>query len=68
LYEKLIQRLKFSDNQQKLLRIYAIFSSLNILAFLKKNGENELNKVIPFGNTYTFYDLINEHLRYLGIN
>jgi len=68
LYEKLIQRLKLSDNQQKLLRIYAIFSSLNILAFLKKNGENELNKVIPFGNTYTFYDLINEHLRYLGIN
>ena len=32
LYDKLIKKLNLSDNEQKLLRIYAIFSSLNILA------------------------------------
>lgn len=67
LYDKLMERLKLDSNQEKLLRIYAIFSSLNILAFLKKNGVNELNKVIPFGNIHTFYNLIDEHLKYLGL-
>lgn len=67
LYDKLIERLKLDTNQEKLLRIYAILSSLNILAFLKENGVNELNKVIPFGNKYTFYELINEHLKYLDL-
>lgn len=67
LYDKLIEKLKLDTNQEKLLRIYAIFSSLNVLAFLKKNGVDELDKVIPFGNTYTFYDLINEHLKYLEL-
>lgn len=67
LYDKLMKKLKLDDTDEKLLRIYAIFSSLNILAFLKKNGVNELDKVIPFGNKYTFYDLISEHLEYLDI-
>lgn len=67
LYDKLIEKLKLNNTEEKLLRIYAICSSLNILAFLKKNGVNELNKVIPYGNTYTFYDLINEHLRCLNL-
>lgn len=67
LYEKLINKLNLNEEEEKLLRIYAIFSSLNILAFLKKNGVNELNNVIPFGNTHTFYNLINEHLQYLNI-
>lgn len=67
LYDKLIEKLELDDNQEKLLRIYAIFSSLNILAFLKRIGVNELDKVIPFGNTYTFYELISEHLKSLGL-
>lgn len=67
LYEKLIKKLELSPIQEKQLRIYAIFSSLNILAFLKKNGVTELNTVIPFGNTYTFFDLIDEHCKFLGL-
>ena len=67
LYEKLIQSLKLDDKELKLLRIYAICSSLNILAFLKNNGVNELNKVIPYGNKYTFYELINDHLKFLDL-
>jgi len=67
LYEKLMNKLKLNEEEEKLLRIYAIFSSLNILAFLKKNGVNELNNIIPFGNKYTFYTLIKEHLQYLNI-
>ena len=51
----------------KRLRIYAIFSSLNILAFLKKSGVNDLDKVVPYGNKYTFYDLIKDHLKELEI-
>lgn len=67
LYKQLIIQLNLNEEEEKLLRIYAIFSSLNILAFLKKNGVNELNSIIPFGNKYTFYNLIYEHLKYLNI-
>ena len=66
LYDKLVEKLNLSSDEEKLIRIYAIFSSLNILAFLRKLGVSELDKVIPFGNSYTFYDLISEHLEYLG--
>lgn len=66
LYDKLVEKLDLSSDEEKLIRIYAIFSSLNILAFLRKLGVTELDKVIPFGNSYTFYDLISEHLEYLG--
>lgn len=65
LYDKLIEKLKLGEEEKILLRIYAIFSSLNILAFLKKIGVNELDKVIPYGNKYTFYELIKEHLEKL---
>ena len=67
LYEVLIQKLNLNSTEEKLLRIYAIFSSLNILAFLKKNGVDELKNIIPYGNKYTFYNLINEHLEHLNI-
>lgn len=67
LYDKLIKYLDLDSTKEKLLRIYAIFSSLNILAFLKKNGVNKLDEIIPYGNTYTFYELIKEHLRYLDL-
>lgn len=67
LYDELIGRLNLRENEEKLLRIYAIFSSLNILAFLKRVGVDELDKVIPFGNSYTFYDLINDHMMHLDL-
>lgn len=67
LYEKLITKLNINKEEEKLIRIYAIFSSLNILAFLKKNGITKLDEIIPFGNTHTFYNLIDEHLKYLNI-
>ena len=67
LCDELMKKLELNEGQQKLVRIYAIFSSLNILAFLKKNGVNELDKIVPYGNKYTFYELINEHLKFLDI-
>lgn len=68
IYDCLAQKLKLSDEDEKRLRIYAIFSSLNILAFLKKIGVDDLEQVIPYGNVYTFYSLIKEHLNVLEIN
>ena len=68
LYDCLAQKLNLSDEDEKRLRIYAIFSSLNILAFLKKIGLEDLEQVIPYGNVYTFYSLIKEHLNALEIN
>ena len=67
LYEKLIEKLKLNEDEKKLLRIYAIFSSLNILAFLKKHGVDELNTIIPYGNTHTFYEMIDEHAKELKL-
>ena len=67
LYDTLIDKLNLSEDDLKRLRIYAIFSSLNILAFLKKIGVDDLTQVIPYGNTYTFFDLIKEHLEKLDI-
>ena len=60
--------LSLSEDDLKRLRIYAIFSSLNILAFLKKLGVDDLQSVIPYGNKYSFYSLIEEHLRELGVS
>lgn len=68
LYDTLISKLDLSPDDLKRLRIYAIFSSLNVLAFLKRIGVEDLTHVIPYGNTYAFYDLINEHLEELDIN
>ena len=67
LYDKLIEKLKLDEKENKLLRIYAIFSSLNVLAFLKKNGVDNLETVIPYGNKYTFFELIKEHMKYLEL-
>ncbi len=68
LYDKLIKKLNLTKDEEKLLRIYAIFSSLNILSFLHNLGVDNLKEVIPFGNTYTFYELIEEHAKYLELN
>ncbi|MBR2704517.1 MAG: hypothetical protein IKE91_03515 [Clostridia bacterium] len=67
LYEELMKKLNLSKEDEQRLRIYAVFSSLNILAFLKKIGVNDLDKVIPYGNKETFYSFIEEHLKALGI-
>lgn len=67
-YDELIQKLNLNETDEKLLRIYAIFSSLNILAFLSKLGVDNLDKVIPYGNKYSFYDLIYDHLDHLDIS
>ena len=67
LYNCLIEKLKLNEEDEKRLRIYAIFSSLNVLAFIKRVGGNELDKASPYGNKYTFYDLIKEHLEKLEI-
>ncbi len=68
LYDSLINKLNLSEDDLKRLRIYAVLSSLNILAFLKNLGVYDLTKVIPYGNSYTFYDLIKEHLEKLDID
>ena len=65
LYDCLINKLNLSVDDEKRLRIYAIFSSLNILAFLQDLGVKELEKVIPYGNKYTFDELIKDHLKTL---
>lgn len=68
LYDLLMEKLNLSKEDEERLRIYAVFSSLNVLAFLKNLGVSDLDKVIPYGNKYTFYSLIEEHLGNLGIN
>ena len=67
LYDDLINKLNLNNEDFKRLRIYAVFSSLNILAFLKNLGVEDLEHVIPYGNTYAFYDNIKEHLEELNI-
>lgn len=68
LYDMLMKKLNLSEDDEKRLRIYAIFSSLNVLAFLKNLGVTDLKNVIPYGNKYSFYSLIEEHLEILGID
>lgn len=68
LYYCLVDKLNLNKDDLIRLRIYAIFSSLNILAFLKKLGVDDLERVIPYGNNYSFYNLIKDHLFELGID
>ena len=68
LYDTLINKLNLDKDDLKRLRIYAIFSSLNILAFLKNIGVTDLTHVIPYGNKYSFFELISDHLDKLDIN
>lgn len=67
LYDALMGRLKLNQQDEKRLRIYAVFSSLNILAFLKERGVEQLEEVIPYGNQYPFAYFIQEHLKYLDV-
>lgn len=68
LYDKLIDKLNLSENEEKLLRIYAIFSSLNTLSFLHSIGVPNILEITSFGNPYTFSELIEEHAKKLELN
>lgn len=68
LYDCLVKKLNLNKEDMQRLRIYAVFSSLNILAFLKKAGVNDLEEIIPYGNSYAFCSLINDHLSKLGLD
>ena len=68
LYDNLIKKLNLNEEESKLIHIYAIFSSLNILAFLHKLGVSELDSVIPYGNNQTFFTLISEHLKEIDLD
>lgn len=61
LYDKLMNNMNASELQRKKLSIYATLSSLNIMAFLVRNNIGEIEKSKPFGNTYTFFELIDGH-------
>ena len=63
LYDKLIKNLKLDKLEIKKLSIYAILSLLNILAFLVRNNIGEIEKNKPFGNKYSFLQLIDMHLK-----
>ena len=65
--DELLKRLNLNEEQEKELRIYAVFSLMNVLAFLKNLGVDDLQSQIPYGNKITFFDLISEHLDYLGL-
>ena len=49
---------------ESVLRLFAILSSINVLAFIIKLGLDP-SQAKPFGNSYNFFDLIGEHLTYL---
>ncbi len=67
LCDALLQKLHLGEEDLKRLHIYAVCSSLNILAFLKKLGCENLEEVIPYGNTKPFVELIKDHLQKLGL-
>lgn len=62
IYDKLIENLGLDKLSVKKLSIYAILSLLNIIAFLIRNNLWQIEKSKPFGNKYTFIQLINMHL------
>ena len=67
IYDKLIKNLNFDKIEIKKLSIYAILSLLNILAFLVRNNIGEIEKNKPFGNKYTFLQLIDMHLKIINL-
>ncbi len=66
IYDKLIKNLNLNKSEIKKLSIYAILSLLNIMAFLVRNNIGEMEKNKPFGNKYTFFQLINMHLQIIN--
>lgn len=62
-FEKLIDK----KIDKKLIRIYAIFMLLNILAFIVRNKVIAPELAKPFGNNKTFFELIDEHISFLEV-
>ena len=62
IYDKLIENMQATESQKRKLSIYGILSSLNVMAFLVKNRIGDIEKSKPFGNTHTFFELIEGHL------
>lgn len=62
-YDKFIENMQASNVQKKRLSIYGILSSMNIMAFLVRNNIGNIKTSKPFGNTHTFFELIEKHLQ-----
>ena len=65
-YDKFIEKTKASSEEIKRYSIYGILSSMNIMAFLVRNNIGEITKSKPFGNSNTFLELINKHLKVIS--
>ncbi|HJJ04649.1 MAG TPA: hypothetical protein OIM45_02035 [Clostridiaceae bacterium] len=65
-YDKFIEKTKPSSEEIKRYSIYGILSSMNIMAFLVRNNIGEITKSKPFGNSNTFFELINKHLNVIS--
>ena len=65
-YDKFIKKIQASNEEKKILSIYGILSSTNIMAFLVRNNIGNINLSRPFGNNNTFFELINEHLKIIN--
>lgn len=66
IYDKLVKNLDLKKSDIKKLSIYAILSLLNIMAFLVRNNIGEIEKSKPFGNKFTFFQLIDKHLEIIN--
>ena len=62
IYDKLMENMQATESQKRKLSIYGILSSLNVMAFLVRNRIGDIEKSKPFGNTHTFFELIEGHL------
>lgn len=63
IYDKLMGNMNITESQKRKLSIYATLSSLNIMAFLVRNKIGDIEKSKPFGNSNTFFDLLDGHLK-----
>lgn len=63
IYDKLMKNMQVTKSQKRKLSIYAILSSLNVMAFLVRNRIGDIERSKPFGNTHTFFELIEGHLK-----
>ena len=63
IYDKLMENMNATELQKRKLSIDGTLSSLNVMAFLVKNRIGDIEKSKPFGNTHTFFELVNGHLK-----
>lgn len=62
IYDKLMENMQATESQKRKLSLYGVLSSLNVMAFLVRNRIGDIEKSKPFGNTHTFFELIEGHL------